>query len=100
MTVDAVALTDAVLVVRYFGVEADGANDRLLVVNLGADFEPRSISEPLVAAPRGHSWRLAWSSDDPRYGGPGARGPRDGRELFAAGEAAVLLSATPGEEGA
>jgi maltooligosyltrehalose trehalohydrolase len=98
VTVDAVALTDAVLVVRYFGVEADGANDRLLVVNLGADFEPRSISEPLVAAPRGHSWRLAWSSDDPRYGGPGARGPRRGRELFAPSEAAALYTTVPGEE--
>jgi maltooligosyltrehalose trehalohydrolase len=98
VAVDAAALSDALLVVRWFGVESDGAADRLLLLNLGTDFEPRSVPEPLVAAPRGHRWRLAWSSDDPRYGGAGARGPREGRELFAPGEAAVLLAATPGEE--
>jgi maltooligosyltrehalose trehalohydrolase len=87
-----------VLVVRYFGAAADGAADRLLVVNLGVDLEPRSVSEPLVAPPAGCVWALAWSSDDPRYGGPGARGPQPGRELFAAGEAAVFLTPTPGEE--
>jgi maltooligosyltrehalose trehalohydrolase len=98
VTVDAVALTNAVLVVRYFGVEDDGSSDRLLLVNLAADLEPRSVSEPLVAAPRGQRWRLAWSSDDPRYGGPGARGPQRDRALFAPGDAAVLLAATRGEE--
>ena len=96
--VDAAALSDDILFVRYFGVEEDGAADRLLIVNLGADYEPRSLSEPLVAAPRGHRWRLVWTSDDPRYGGAGARAPHDDRELFAAGETAVFLAATPGEE--
>jgi maltooligosyltrehalose trehalohydrolase len=98
VSIDAAALSDDVLVVRYFGVEPAGAADRLLVVNLGIDLEPRSVSEPLVAPPAGCVWDLSWSSDDPRYGGPGARGPQPGRELFAAGEAAVLLSPTPGEE--
>jgi maltooligosyltrehalose trehalohydrolase len=98
VVVDAVALSEALLVVRYFGVDGDGAGDRLLIVNLGVDLEPSSVSEPLVAAPRGHRWQLAWSSDDPRYGGAGARGPQDGRGLFAAGEAAALFAATPGEE--
>ncbi|HVU49676.1 MAG TPA: DUF3459 domain-containing protein, partial [Polyangia bacterium] len=98
VTVDAAALSDDILVVRYFGVEEDGAQDRLLILNLGADYEPRSSSEPLVAAPRGHRWRLVWSSDDPRYGGAGARGPQEDRELFAAGETAVFLAAVPGEE--
>ncbi len=98
VTVDAAALTDTILLVRYFGVEKDGAADRLLIVNLGTDLEPASVSEPLVAAPRGYEWRLTWSSDDPRYGGSGARGPRSGRGLFAAGEAAAFYSASPGEE--
>ena len=96
VSIDGAALSDTVLVVRYFGVADDG--DRLLVVNLGVDLEPRSVSEPLVAPPAGCVWNLAWSSDDPRYGGPGARGPHRGRELFAPGQAAVLLEPTPGEE--
>jgi maltooligosyltrehalose trehalohydrolase len=79
-------------------VVADGAGDRLLVVNLGVDLEPRSVSEPLVAPPAGFIWGLGWSSDDPRYGGPGARGPQPGRELFAPGDASVFLSPAPGVE--
>jgi maltooligosyltrehalose trehalohydrolase len=98
VTVDAVALTDAVLVVRYFGVEAGGAGDRLLLVNLGIDHEPRSVAEPLIAPPARLGWRLAWSSEEPRYGGAGARGPRPGREIFAPGEGAVLLVPAPPEE--
>ena len=77
---------------RYCGAEADGSGDRLLLLNLGVDLEPSSVSEPLVAAPAGFGWALTWSSDDPRYGGAGARGPQPGRELFAPGDAAVLLS--------
>jgi maltooligosyltrehalose trehalohydrolase len=92
VTVDAAPLTESVFVVRSFGLEADGSSDRLLVVNLGVDLEPASVSEPLVAAPSGHVWRLTWSSDDPRYGGPGAHGPRPPRDFYAAGEAAVLFS--------
>jgi maltooligosyltrehalose trehalohydrolase len=95
VTVDAVALSDCVLLVRYFGVEDDGSSDRLLVINLGVDLEPDSVAEPLVAPPFGHVWRLTWSSDDPRYGGPGARGPRPPRDLYAAGEAALFLSPAP-----
>jgi maltooligosyltrehalose trehalohydrolase len=90
VTVDAVALTESILIVRYFGVDADGEEDRLLVVNLGVDLEPDSVAEPLIAPPVGRVWRVAWSSEDPRYGGTGARGPRPPRDLYAAGEAAVL----------
>jgi maltooligosyltrehalose trehalohydrolase len=98
VTVDAVALSETLLIVRYLGVEADGSGDRLLLLNLGADFEPSSVSEPLVAAPAGLGWTLTWSSDDPRYGGAGVRGPQPGRELFAPGDAAVLLSPKPTPE--
>jgi maltooligosyltrehalose trehalohydrolase len=92
--VDAVALDDTTLVVRAYGRADDGALDRLLAVNLGVDLEVASLAEPLVAPPAGHRWRLAWSSDDSRYGGIGARGPRPGRDLFFPGGAAVLLAPT------
>ena len=95
VTVDGAALDENALIIRYFGAAA--AEDRLLVVNLGRDREPASVSEPLVAPPAGTTWRTAWSSDDPRYGGEGARGPRKGRDLFLPGEAAVLLAPTARE---
>jgi maltooligosyltrehalose trehalohydrolase len=97
VTVDGAALDDQAFVIRYFGDDAagDGAEDRLLVVNLGRDLEPASIAEPLVAPPAGTIWRPAWSTDDPRYGGEGVRGPLAGRDLFLPAEAAVLLKPTP-----
>src|SRR5262249_20084273 len=98
--VDASALSDTLLVVRYFGVDHGGSGDRLLVVNLGSDYEPASVSEPLIAPPTGHKWRLVWSSDDPRYGGLGARGPLEGHDLYAAGAAAALLVPEPAKDGA
>ncbi|HVZ73182.1 MAG TPA: malto-oligosyltrehalose trehalohydrolase [Polyangia bacterium] len=92
--VDAVAVSDTLLVVRYFDdADARGLGDRLLLLNLGVDREPASLSEPLVAPPHGTRWHLAWSSDDPRYGGPGVRGPREDHDLFFPGEGAVLLAA-------
>jgi maltooligosyltrehalose trehalohydrolase len=100
VTVDAAALDAHALVVRYFGADDDGTGDRLLVVNLGADLEPASLSEPLTAPPNGFGWRLAWSSEDPRYGGAGGRGPRPGRGFYAPGEAAALLEAVPVTESA
>jgi maltooligosyltrehalose trehalohydrolase len=97
VTVDAAALTDGALVVRYFGVDASGAEDRLLVVNLGPDLEPASISEPLVAPPEGTLWRPHWSSDDARYGGEGMRDVAVDRALFLPAEAAVLMVPAPAD---
>ena len=65
---DGATLDDRSLIVRYAGVDSD---DRLLVVNLGADLDLASRSEPLVAPPGGASWRVLWSSEDPAYGGSG-----------------------------
>jgi maltooligosyltrehalose trehalohydrolase len=45
--------------------------DRLLVVNLGGDLELAPAPEPLLAPPAHARWELAFSTDDPRYGGPG-----------------------------
>jgi maltooligosyltrehalose trehalohydrolase len=49
--------------------------DRLLVVNLGEDFDYVPAPEPLLAPVSRGSWRLVWSSDEPRYGGPGSINP-------------------------
>lgn len=60
------------LVLRYF---TDTDDDRLLVVNLGPDLTFVPAPEPLLAPPGGGSWTLRWSSDHPRYGGPGVVNP-------------------------
>lgn len=96
--VDAAAITDAAFVVRFFGVDAAGAEDRLLLINLGVDLELDSVSEPLVAPPPGLGWRAAWSSDDPRYGGEGVREPALGEGLFLPSDGAVLFMPHPEPE--
>ena len=46
--------------------------DRLLIVNLGADLPLSAAPDRLLAPPAGRRWALAWSTEDPRYGGQGA----------------------------
>ena len=69
---DGAVLGSNALAIRYF--EADGY-DRLLLLNLGSDLHYIPAPEPLLAPQSNGSWRLAWTSDDPRYGGPGASNP-------------------------
>jgi maltooligosyltrehalose trehalohydrolase len=66
--VDGAVLGSEAFVLRYFGGEA---GDRLLLVNLGKDFEPSIVPEPLLAPPPGHRWEVVWSSEHPDYGGHG-----------------------------
>ena len=66
--VDGAVIGLQAFVMRYFGEDED---DRLLIVNLGADLRYMPAPEPLLApSPRG-PWGFVWSSDAPRYGGPG-----------------------------
>jgi len=44
---------------------------RLLIVNLGAEIPLDIVPEPLLAPPLDRRWELRWSSDSPEYGGPG-----------------------------
>jgi len=85
----AVLGTDA-LVLRFSG---DGNDDRLLVVNLGTDLADLSTPEPLLAPYRGTGWKLVWSSDDPRYDGPGIINPCGEKGWRLPGGCAVLLAA-------
>jgi maltooligosyltrehalose trehalohydrolase len=66
--IDGAVLDTYVFAIRYFG---ERGNDRLLIVNLGRDFEYNPIPEPLLAPSHRGDWELMWSSDDPSYGGPG-----------------------------
>lgn len=58
-------------ILRFFA-EAS-ANQRLLLVNLGADAWIESLPDPLLAPPEGFQWQAVWSSEDLRYGGSGRR---------------------------
>jgi maltooligosyltrehalose trehalohydrolase len=67
---DGAILGPEALALRYWTDE--GADERLLVVNLGVDITANSIPEPLVAPPAGYGgWAVRWSSEHPDYGGVG-----------------------------
>lgn len=87
--IDGAVLGPQAFVLRFFGSEEE---DRLLIINLGPDLDLRPAPEPLLAPVKPGGWRLVWSSDDPRYGGPGAVHPcgPDGWRL--PGGSAVFLS--------
>ena len=67
------------------------AGDRLLLVNLGRDVPRRGPARAAArAAARARGWRLAWSSEDPRYGGHGTPEPFTVARLAIPAHAAVL----------
>jgi maltooligosyltrehalose trehalohydrolase len=87
--VDGAVLGNEAFVLRFFGDEGD---DRLLLVNLGADIELRQMPEPLLAPVEDSSWKILWSSEDPRYGGIGT--PSLAEECWRIpGHAALVLMA-------
>ena len=79
---------------RFFSSEgAPGGDDRLLVVNLGADIDLATVAEPLVAPPvrpAGASWTVLWSSEAAAYGGGGTP-PWHADRWPVPGHAALLL---------
>jgi maltooligosyltrehalose trehalohydrolase len=91
--VDGAVLSPEAFVLRFFGAHA---GDRLLLLNLGCQTELVTLSEPLLASPTGQSWHLVWSSDAPRYGGPGIVDPRqDGRWILPGFSATFFSSHKP-----
>ena len=89
-TVDGAVLGPDAFLLRWFGGER---GDRLLLVNLGVDLHPNPAPEPLLAPPFGARWRIAWSSEHPRYGGCGTAQPDTPEENWRIpGHAALLLA--------
>ena len=86
--VDGAVLGPASFVLRYFG---DDGDDRLLVVNLGEQLPLEPAPEPLLAPPFGFRWENLWTSDSPRYGGPGAIQVTSDEHWLLPAEAAVAL---------
>jgi maltooligosyltrehalose trehalohydrolase len=93
--VDGAVLAEECLLLRFFGEEGD---DRLLLVNFGADLHLDPAPEPLLAPPDGTTWQTVWSSEDPRYGGNGMP-PLDSEDNWRIpGHAAVALRPTSMEQ--
>ena len=90
--VDGAVLGPASFVLRYFAKDND---DRLLVVNFGARNELAPAPEPLLAPPPGFEWETLWSSDAPRYGGPGESTIVSQVSWILPAEAAVALRLVP-----
>ncbi|MFL6589821.1 MAG: alpha-amylase family glycosyl hydrolase, partial [Chthoniobacterales bacterium] len=90
--VDGAVLGENSFLLRYFGEEDD---DRLLIVNLGPEHSFIPGPEPLLAAPCDCEWELLWSSEDERYGGPGAAKPFSDEGWVLPGEAAIALRVIP-----
>jgi maltooligosyltrehalose trehalohydrolase len=87
--VDGAVLSPAALVLRFFGEQPD--DDRLVIMNTGADIRRRSFAEPLLAPPAGRHWRVLWSSEDPRYGGTGTPDVLPDQCWRIPGETAVVI---------
>jgi maltooligosyltrehalose trehalohydrolase len=88
--IDGAVLSAHAFVLRWFGGEQ---GDRLLLVNLGEELELHPAPEPLLAPPLDGEWQMIWSSDEPRYDGPGALHPSTEQGWLLPGESAVLLGA-------
>jgi maltooligosyltrehalose trehalohydrolase len=87
-SVDGAVLGSASFVLRYFANEND---DRLLVVNFGKRQKLEPAPEPLLAPPLGFEWETLWTSESPRYGGPGAVTVATQDQWLLPAEAAVAL---------
>jgi maltooligosyltrehalose trehalohydrolase len=61
-------LGEEAFALRFFG-EGDG--ERLVLINLGKTLVMKPSPEPLLAPPRNGHWETKWTSDDPKYRGPG-----------------------------
>ena len=89
---DGAVLGGEAFVLRFFGNEDD---DRLLLVNLGADLALDPAPQPLLAPPADMLWRIAWSSEDVRYGGAGVAPVETRQNWRLPAQAAVLLEPQP-----
>jgi maltooligosyltrehalose trehalohydrolase len=82
-------------VLRFFGEKGE---DRLLIVNLGADLPLDPAPKPVLAPPGNKRWEILWSSEHPSYGGSGTPPLESEDSWRIPGETAVVLHPKPAEE--
>jgi maltooligosyltrehalose trehalohydrolase len=90
---DGSVLSASAFALRFF--TPDHREDRILIVNLGADLNRTSFAEPLLAPPAGSHWLVRWSSEDPAYGGGGTPEIQPDNQWFVPAESAVVLAPGP-----
>lgn len=86
--VDGAVLSADAFVLRYFSPRND---DRILLVNFGADLHLHPCPEPLLAPRAGQGWTILWSSENPAYGGTGTPPLETAAGWIIPGPAAILL---------
>jgi maltooligosyltrehalose trehalohydrolase len=87
--VDGAVLGLEAFVLRFFG---EGGDDRLLLVNFGADLHLTPAPEPLLAPPAEKLWKVLWSSESIVYGGSGTP-PMDAEGAWTiVGQAAIVMA--------
>jgi maltooligosyltrehalose trehalohydrolase len=91
---DGAVLGPEAFALRWFSAAGD---DRLLLVNLGADIRDRPMPEPLLAPPLRRRWSLRWSSEAVAYGGGGSVDPVPDAGWLLPGQCAMLLAACAGD---
>jgi maltooligosyltrehalose trehalohydrolase len=91
---DGAVMSDHAFALRFFS-DAH-VDDRVLLVNLGADLCRRSFAEPLLAPPPDSDWTVLWSSEDARYGGGGVAELWPHGNWNLAADSAVVLAPQPG----
>lgn len=89
--VDGAVLDDEAFVLRFFGDDVTGRDDRLLLVNLGPDLNLNPAPEPLLAPPQRQQWIKLWSSEDPEYGGTGTPALETTLNWMIPGHAAIVM---------
>jgi maltooligosyltrehalose trehalohydrolase len=73
--IEGAVLNDHAFVLRYQSADAH----RLILVNLGTQFDFSPCPEPLLAHPVRSVWKLLWCSESARYGGKGVAPGFDGK---------------------
>jgi maltooligosyltrehalose trehalohydrolase len=86
--IDGAVVGPASFVLRYFSKESD---DRLLLVNFGESQVLHPASEPLLAPALGYRWETLWTSESPRYGGPGTVAIASEKQWLLPGESTVAF---------
>lgn len=89
--VDGAVLSNEAFVLRFFGDAGRHNDDRLLLVNLGADLIFTPAPEPLLAPPFNRQWKVLWSSESPNYGGLGTPPLETTENWLIPGQAAVVM---------
>jgi maltooligosyltrehalose trehalohydrolase len=91
--VDGAVIGVHALALRFF--TPGHVDDRVVIVNLGADITRGSFAEPLLAPPPGTDWALRWSSEAPSYGGGGTPDTWPDGCWVIPGESTLVLSPGP-----